>query len=133
MYTAIFFEIRFGKGFAMVVHFKRRQLTVAVKKFPLSLHFAIQIVMPFRYVLYPGKLFWTEQGFRFSWRVMLMEKGGYAIFHVRDPESGREGEVDNAAYLSPNQEKMMSTQPDMILQFAHPLIRKMNSGWYLIR
>jgi hypothetical protein len=29
--------------------------------------------------------------------------------------------VDNRAYLTPQQEKMMGTQPDMILQFAHHL------------
>ncbi|MEM7036134.1 MAG: HTTM domain-containing protein [Bacteroidota bacterium] len=85
----------------------------------LALHFFIQILLPFRYLLYKGDLFWHEQGFRFSWRVMLMEKAGYAIMHVRDPETGRSGEVTNGEYLTPNQEKMMATQPDMILQYAH--------------
>ena len=78
-----------------------------------------QIVFPFRYVLYPGNLFWTEQGYRFSWRVMLMEKAGYAVFHVRDAASEKREQVRNYDYLTQNQEKMMSTQPDMILQFAH--------------
>lgn len=83
------------------------------------LHFTIQIVLPFRYVLYPGKLFWTEEGFRFSWRVMLMEKAGKTFFYVRDPQTGHQAEVVPADYLTPNQEKMMATQPDMILEFAH--------------
>ncbi len=52
---------------------------------------------------------------------MLMEKAGYAIFHVRDPRTGGESEITNGDYLSPNQEKMMATQPDMILQFARHL------------
>lgn len=84
----------------------------------------IQILLPFRYLLYPGQLFWTEQGYRFSWRVMLMEKAGTATFYIRDPETGRESEVDNAQFLTPNQEKMMGTQPDMILQYAHYLAEK---------
>ena len=87
----------------------------------LVLHFAIQLLLPLRSKLYPGDLFWTEQGYRFSWRVMLMEKAGYAIFHVRDVESNLEWEVQNWKYLTRNQEKMMATQPDMILQFAHYL------------
>ena len=33
----------------------------------------IQLAFPFRYLLYPGNIFWTEEGYRFSWRVMLME------------------------------------------------------------
>lgn len=85
------------------------------------LHFSLQILLPFRYTLYPGKLFWTEEGYRFSWRVMLMEKGGVAIFHVGDESFDGEIEIMNSDYLTPVQEKMMSTQPDMILQFAHHL------------
>lgn len=85
------------------------------------LHFSLQILLPFRYLLYPEKLFWTEEGFRFSWRVMLMEKGGVAIFKVGDTSFNGEIEIMNSDYLTPIQEKMMSTQPDMILQFAHHL------------
>lgn len=85
----------------------------------LCLHFTFQILIPFRYLLYPGNLFWTEQGYRFSWRVMLMEKGGTAFFYVKDATTGKESEVDNSHYLTHQQQKMLSTQPDMILQFAH--------------
>ncbi|UFH57385.1 HTTM domain-containing protein [Spirosoma sp. KNUC1025] len=79
-----------------------------------------QIVFPFRYLLYPGELFWTEQGYRFSWRVMLMEKAGYAQFTVKD-SAGHRVIVNNTDFLTPLQEKMMSTQPDMLLQYAHLL------------
>lgn len=80
----------------------------------------LQLLIPFRFLRYPGDLFWTEQGYRFSWRVMLMEKAGYATFYVAD---GNRGEVmiDNKDYLTLSQEKMMVTQPDMILQYAHIL------------
>ncbi len=89
---------------------------------PFLIFFIIlQLVIPFRFLAYPGHLFWTEQGYRFSWRVMLMEKAGYTTFTVAD-ESGHKTEwVNNRDYLTAQQEKMMSTQPDMILQFAHHL------------
>lgn len=80
--------------------------------------FVIQFLLPFRYLLYPGKLYWTEQGYRFSWRVMLMEKAGTAFFFVKDKTSGREIEVDNKQYLTYMQEKMMATQPDMMIDYA---------------
>ncbi|UII31768.1 HTTM domain-containing protein [Fulvivirga ulvae] len=83
-----------------------------------GLFLMVQVMLPWRFALYPGKLFWTEQGYRFSWRVMLMEKAGYVIFHVKDPETGREWEAYAHDYLTPVQEKQMSTQPDMILQYA---------------
>jgi hypothetical protein len=80
----------------------------------------IQGITPFRYTFYPGDLFWTEEGYRFSWRVMLMEKAGYAQFTVTDSQ-GKHIIVDNKDFLTPLQEKMMATQPDMILQYAHIL------------
>ncbi|EMR04184.1 Vitamin K-dependent gamma-carboxylase [Cesiribacter andamanensis AMV16] len=85
----------------------------------LGLYVLVQLVFPFRYALYPGNLYWTEQGFRFSWRVMLMEKAGSISFWVEDSATGRRLPVNTREYLNAQQEKMMATQPDMILQFAH--------------
>ncbi|PTT02521.1 HTTM domain-containing protein [Pedobacter sp. HMWF019] len=85
----------------------------------LVIHFTVQLLLPFRFLFYPGKLYWTEEGYRFSWRVMLMEKGGTAFFHVTDPATGRTTEINNSQYLTNFQETMMATQPDMILQYAH--------------
>ena len=81
--------------------------------------FILQLVLPLRYLMYPGKLFWTEQGYRFSWRVMLIEKAGYAQFYIHEPVKDRKMLIESRNYLTPQQEKMMATQPDMILQFAH--------------
>ncbi|GEO05456.1 type I deoxyribonuclease HsdR [Adhaeribacter aerolatus] len=85
----------------------------------IGIFFFLQVLIPFRFLLYPGSLFWHEEGFRFSWRVMLMEKSGNVFFYVKEPGTGKTYEVNNREYLSPLQEKMMSTQPDMILRFAH--------------
>lgn len=93
----------------------------------LLFFFLLQVLMPLRYLAYPGNLFWTEQGYRFSWRVMLMEKAGNVVFHVKDLDTGRGGDVMPSDYLTPVQEKMMSTQPDMILQFAHFLEEKLKA------
>jgi hypothetical protein len=95
--------------------------TFAVKQMVLyvfMIYFVVQFALPFRYALYNGKLFWTEQGYRFSWRVMLMEKAGTAFFFVKDEKSGKEVEVDNKHYLTFLQEKMMATQPDMMVDYA---------------
>lgn len=85
----------------------------------LTSFFAFQLLFPLRHFLYPGNIFWTEQGYRFSWRVMLMEKSGVATFYVKDGDSGREGQVFNNEFLNAHQEKQMAMQPDMILQYAH--------------
>ncbi|QCX00794.1 HTTM domain-containing protein [Aggregatimonas sangjinii] len=87
----------------------------------IILFFVFQLLVPFRYLLYPGELFWTEEGYRFSWRVMLTEKSGYAQFKVVDGESGRWFYVDNTDFLTPFQEKQMAFQSDFMLEFAHYL------------
>ncbi|NRT16575.1 hypothetical protein HNP99_002942 [Flavobacterium sp. 28A] len=81
----------------------------------------LQLLFPFRYFCYPNELFWTEEGFRFSWRVMLIEKAGYATFTVRDAITKKEIIVNNSHFLTTFQEKQMAFQPDFILEYAHYL------------
>jgi hypothetical protein len=85
----------------------------------MAMHVFFQVIFPFRYLLYPGNLFWTEEGYRYSWRVMLMEKAGTATFYVKDAITGKEGAVINSDFLNLHQEKQMAMQPDMILEYAH--------------
>jgi hypothetical protein len=87
----------------------------------ISSFVVIQLLFPFRYLLYPNELFWTEEGFRFSWRVMLMEKAGYATFKVKDAISKKEITINNKDFLTPFQEKQMAFQADFILEYAHYL------------
>ena len=130
--TAIFFP---GIGlfpYVMIVSslifFPGRAITAATNDKPiktpglaLAVYVVIQLLIPARFLLYPGGLFWHEEGYRFSWRVMLMEKSGAAYFTIRDSTGSRSYVVDNKDFLTPLQEKMMSTQPDMILKYAHHL------------
>lgn len=87
----------------------------------LGFFLAVQLAFPFRYLAYPGELFWTEEGFRFSWRVMLMEKAGYAQFIVTDSQTGKSIHINNEDYLTRFQEKQMAFQSDFILEYAHYL------------
>lgn len=96
-----------------------------------SIFFLVQLLFPWRYLLYPGELFWTEEGYRFSWRVMLIEKMGYAQFVVKDGASGKQVGINNNDFLTKNQEKMMSTQADFIIQYAHFLRDHYHAqGWH---
>jgi hypothetical protein len=87
-------------------------------KLVFGIYFLIQGITPLRYLLYSGDLFWTEQGYRFSWRVMLMEKAGTAFFYVKDSKTSKEVEIDNKKHLTYMQEKQMATQPDMMVDYA---------------
>ncbi len=96
----------------------------------LTLFFTFQLIFPFRYLAYEGPLFWHEQGYRFGWRVMLIEKAGSAFFYASDPITQQKVEIRNSDYLTKSQEKMMATQPDMIVQFANYLAADLKTkGW----
>lgn len=90
----------------------------SVVRYLLIAYILVQLLVPMRFLLYPGDLFWNEEGFRFSWRVMLMHKEGYATFYLHDKKTGRESEIDNSKFLTETQEDQMATQPDMIIQYA---------------
>lgn len=90
-----------------------------------ALFFLAQLILPLRHWLYPGNVLWTEEGYRFAWNVMLAEKTGHVTFTVVDPASGRNWLVFPSDYLTYQQEKQMSFQPDMILEFAHYLQQQM--------
>lgn len=80
---------------------------------------AVQVAVPLRHYLYPGSVRWNEEGYRFSWRVLLTEKVGMVDYRVTDRAGGRTWHVDPSAYLSPLQEERMTTQPDLLLATAH--------------
>jgi hypothetical protein len=95
-------------------------------KLLLVIFIATQLIFPIRYLFKSGTLFWHEEGFRFSWRVMLIEKKGLATFYVVDRQSKGSIEINNAKYLTDTQIDQMSRQPDMILEFAHYLGKQYN-------
>ena len=99
---------------------KKKLVPIKIQSTFLILFISTQLLLPIRHFLYNGNLFWNEQGFRFSWRVMLIEKVGYSQFYIHD-QKGRRKLMNNKKFLTGQQEKMMATQPDMILQFAHHL------------
>ena len=84
----------------------------------LGLWAAMQLLLPMRHVLYPGDVLWTEEGFDFSWRVMVMEKAGQVDFTVHAPD-GRTWIVPPRRYLAPHQLGAFATRPEMILTLAH--------------
>ena len=135
--TLIFFESNFHKK---IILFLRKRINRLLKlknnieinhTYPLSnrklyltfifLFLSVQLLFPFRHIAYPGELFWTEEGYRFSWRVMLIEKMGYTNFKIVDTKTKEFFFVNNQDFLSPLQVKQMSFQPDFILEYAHYL------------
>ncbi|MEL6865650.1 MAG: HTTM domain-containing protein [Bacteroidota bacterium] len=82
----------------------------------------INLTLPLRHHYFDSKVAWTEEGHRYSWRMMLRSKRGYGHFRVVDLRTGELIARENGKkMLSKRQKHKMCTHPDMILQFAHHL------------
>ena len=84
----------------------------------LTPYVAMQVLVPLRALLYPGLSIWTEEGYKFSWHVMLAEKNGYVEARVRDKATGDEWNVRVGDYVTREQERQMAPQPEMLVRFA---------------
>jgi vitamin K-dependent gamma-carboxylase len=87
----------------------------------LSVFFALQLLVPWRFVLYPGHVAWTGEGEWFAWRMKLDDKRADARFIVIDQDSGRRWDIDPIDRLRSRQVLVMAARPDMIVQFARHL------------
>ena len=87
-----------------------------------GLFLAVQVLAPLRHLAYPGDVRWTEEGYRFSWRVLVTEKTGLVKYRVTSQDTGVERLVYPDEYLTPLQVERFAHQPDMVLAAAH-LIR----------
>ena len=93
----------------------------------LALIALFHVLVPLRHHLFAGDVAWTEEGHRYSWRMMLRSKSGNGKFYVDTPR--RVGDsltwerhtVYPRKRLTKKQTRKLYTHPDMILQFAHHL------------
>jgi hypothetical protein len=84
----------------------------------MALYAVLQLGVPLRFLAYPGDVNWSEEAFRFSWRVMLTEKTGSVEYRVMTATPAAHFVVNPRSELSEFQYRMLSTQPDMIHEYA---------------
>ncbi len=87
----------------------------------IALLIAFHWLIPFRHHFYPGHVAFTEEGHRYSWRMMLRSKSGSGHFIVKDEFTGLDEKVYPRDHLWPKQRRKLYTHPDMIWQFAQEL------------
>jgi vitamin K-dependent gamma-carboxylase len=94
-------------------------LNLAVLTF-LHLYFVIQATLPLVHFLYPGEPSWTEQGFRFSWS-MMMRLTKVQDFHMiaTDPRTGVSTDINFDKVLNRLQFRIMTMRPDLVIEMAH--------------
>ncbi len=99
-------------------HFSKKKPEIV---FLVSLLVVIHMTLPLRHHLFPGNVAWTEEGHRYSWRMMLRSKTGYGVFVVKNLNTEEKTKIDPGDYLTAKQERKLYTHPDMIWQFAQYL------------
>lgn len=80
-------------------------------------------LLPIRHHFIEDDVFWTEEGHRMSWRMMLRAKSGYTTFTLVD-QKGKRSTINPLDYLTSRQAAIMQTKPDMIWQFAQYVKKK---------
>jgi hypothetical protein len=86
----------------------------------LAAWIGVQCVVPLVHFAIPGNEYWTEEGNRFAWHMLVRVKTARVIWHVSDPSTGRTWRADPRRFLTNYQLSKLDV-PDMILQFAHHL------------
>lgn len=85
--------------------------------------FAVQILLPLRHYAIPGNVFWTEEGHKLSWRMMLRSKTGTASFTIKTP-NGKQVTRDPKADMTLKQYRTLVSHPCMIWQYVQFLKEK---------
>jgi hypothetical protein len=83
--------------------------------------FTIQLLLPIRHHFIDSNVYWSDEGHRMSWRMMLRSKSGYISYKILDKETGDRLSVPLDDFLTKKQRRKLATHPDMIWQFAQHL------------
>jgi len=93
----------------------KQKITIGI----LLLIAVFHLLIPFRHHLIPGNVAWTEEGHRYSWRMMLRGKISSGYLLIKDVETGKETKDYGTKHLTKRQVRKMRTNPELILQYAH--------------
>lgn len=80
--------------------------------------FIVQILLPIRHHFIKGDVFWTEEGHKMSWRMMLRARTGITSFIVEDKSTGERFNYPTYKKLKNKQIRLVGCYPDAIWQMA---------------
>jgi len=86
--------------------------------------FIIQMILPIRHYFIKGDVFWTDEGHRLSWRMMLRARTGFVTFTVEDKKTGKRTKYPLHQKIKNKQLRLVSSQSDGIWQMAQHIKRE---------
>lgn len=87
----------------------------------LGILLGVHLFLPLRHHAINSEVAWSEEGHRYSWRMMLRSKTGYGTFKLVNKLDGTTVQIQPRDSLNSKQARKLFTHPDMILQYAHHL------------
>jgi hypothetical protein len=93
-----------------------RLLTLSSRRIGFALlasYVLLQLTLPLRHFVYPGRATWTEQGHYFAWHMKLRGKDCALRLYATEPTSGRTGTINLRDYVAEHQVRF-ARDPDMI-------------------
>lgn len=87
----------------------------------LSILIIVHCLLPLRHWTFDSDVNWSEEGHRYSWRMMLRSKYGTGTYRLVDKATGETERIHPLDSLNSRQYRKMVTHPDMILQYANHL------------
>jgi len=104
---------------SVIKDFKVPSLTVQKGiLFGLALFALTLILTPFRHLVIPGNVHWTEEGHRYSWHMKLRGKSGITRFYVEDENTAERIQVPLEDFIEEWQANKMDSKPYMIWELA---------------
>lgn len=88
----------------------------------------MQIVLPFRHLLYPGDVDWTHEGYRFAWRMMLNDKAVGMRLFVVDRTTSEVRPIDPRPWLTPLQQDYLGQDPDLLVQYTQFVAKELQES-----
>lgn len=89
----------------------------SVTIFFFNMFVLVQFLIPLRHYAFTDNVFWTEEGHRLSWRMMLRYKVGHGYFLITKSD-GKVIQHWPQKYLSQDQYNRVCTKPDMLYTYV---------------
>jgi hypothetical protein len=126
LFTTIFFEsnwpLKLYENIKLEINFFNNNPTQKIKtkkifKLIAFMFLVFQLLFPLRFILYlkdfsirsyMNEVLWKERGFRWSWRVMFVQKSGYVMFYIYDIKTKKTLQHNPRTVLTSMQYDMIS-------------------------
>ena len=80
----------------------------------IIIYVVIQLVLPFRHILYNNNVDWSGHGQRFAWRMKIMYKDPDMHFYLSEKGSDQKAEINVGNFLNQKQYTNLIYYPDFI-------------------